>query len=98
MIQEQDIVVFQGRGDERLALGQSISHPDNPNMTTLDEDRDMAETADKVIAYTGNMDSQRTAMLAAFRSFYSMGYRRGYGDAMDDAVKGKDRRVKAYLN
>ena len=28
MIQEQDIVVFQGRGDERLALGQSISHPD----------------------------------------------------------------------
>ena len=30
MIQEQDIVVFQGRGDERLALGQSISHPDMP--------------------------------------------------------------------
>ena len=29
MIQGQDIVVFQGRGDERLALGQSISHPDN---------------------------------------------------------------------
>ena len=28
MIQEQDIVVFQGRGDERLALGQSTSHPD----------------------------------------------------------------------
>ena len=28
MIQEQDIVVFQGRGDERLALGQSISHPE----------------------------------------------------------------------
>ncbi len=28
MIQEQDIVVFQGRGDERLALGQSISYPD----------------------------------------------------------------------
>ena len=28
MIQGQDIVVFQGRGDERLALGQSISHPD----------------------------------------------------------------------
>ena len=29
MIQEQDIVVFQGRGDERLALGQSISYPDS---------------------------------------------------------------------
>ena len=29
MIQGQDIVVFQGRGDERLALGQSISHPDS---------------------------------------------------------------------
>ena len=67
-------------------------------MTILDEGRDMAETADKVIAYAGNSDSQRTAMLVAFRSFYSMGYRRGYGDAMDDAVKGKDRRIKAYLN
>ena len=32
MIQGQDIVVFQGRGDERLALGQSISHPDKSKM------------------------------------------------------------------
>ena len=70
----------------------------NPNITTLDEDRDMAETADKVIAYAGNSDSQRTAMLAAFRLFHSMGYRRWYGDAMDDVAKGKDRRVKAHLN
>ena len=67
-------------------------------MTTLDEDRDMAETADKVIAYARNSDSQRTAMLAAFRLFHSIGYRRGYGDAMDDVAKGKDRRVKAHLN
>ena len=70
----------------------------NPNITTLDEDRDMAETADKVIAYARNSDSQRTAMLAAFRLFHSIGYRRGYGDAMDDVAKGKDRRVKAHLN
>ena len=27
MIQEQDVAVFQGRGDERSALGLSISHP-----------------------------------------------------------------------
>ena len=67
-------------------------------MTTLDEDRDMAETADKVIAYTGNLDSQRTAMLAAFRLFHSIGYRRGYGNAMDDVAKGKDRRVTVHLN
>ena len=67
-------------------------------MTTLDEDRDMAETADKVIAYARNSDSQRTAMLAAFRLFHSIGYRRGYGDAMDDVAKGKDLRVKAHLN
>ena len=67
-------------------------------MTTLDEDRDMAETTDKVIVYTGNMDSQRTGMLATFRLFHSMGYRRGYSDVMDDAAKGKDRRVKAHLN
>ena len=67
-------------------------------MTTLDEDRDMAETVDKVMAYTGNLDSQRTAMLAAFRLFHSTGYRCGYGDAMDDVAKGKDRRVKAHLN
>ena len=70
----------------------------NRRMTTPEEDQDMAETADKVIAYAGNPDSQRTAMLAAFRLFHSMGYRRGYGDAMDDAAKGKDRRVKAHLN
>ena len=67
-------------------------------MTTLDEDRDMAETADKVMAYTGNLDSQRTAVLAAFRLFHSIGYRRGYSDAMGDVAKGKDRRVKAHLN
>ena len=53
---------------------------------------------DKVIAYAGNSDSQRTVMLAAFRLFHSMGYRRWYGDAMDDVAKGKDRRVKAHLN
>ena len=27
MIREQDVVVFQGCGDERSALGPSISHP-----------------------------------------------------------------------
>ena len=70
----------------------------NPSMTTPEEDQDMVETADKVIAYAGNLDSQRTAMLAAFRLFHSIGYRRGYGDAMDDAAKGKDLRVKAHLN
>lgn len=70
----------------------------NRRMTTPEEDQDMAETADKVIAYAGNPSSQRTAMLAAFKLFHSMGYRRGYGDAMDDAAKGKDRRVKAHLN
>ena len=53
---------------------------------------------DKAIAYAGNSDSQRTAMLAAFRLFHSMGYMRGYGDAMDDVANGKDRRVKAHLN
>ena len=70
----------------------------NPSMTTPEEDQDMVETADKVIAYAGNPASQRTVMLAAFRLFHSMGYRRGYGDAMDDAAKGKDLRVKAHLN
>ena len=79
-----------------INLKSDVRH--NPNMTTLDEDRDIAETADKVIAYTGNLDSQRTAMLAAFRLFHSIGYRRRYGDVMDDAVKGKDRRAKAHLN
>ena len=29
MIREQDVVVFQGCGDERSALGPSISHPVN---------------------------------------------------------------------
>ena len=58
----------------------------------------MVETANKVIAYAGNPDSQRTVMLAAFRLFHSMGYRRGYRDAMNDAAKGKDLRVKAHLN
>ena len=36
MIQEQDIVVFQGRGDERLALGQSISHPEKIFILLID--------------------------------------------------------------
>ena len=67
-------------------------------MTTPDEDRDMADVAEKVLSYAGNLGSQRTAMLAAFRLFHSMGYRRGYSDAMNDAAKGKDQRVKAHLN
>ena len=67
-------------------------------MMTPDEDREMAETADRVMAHAGDLSSQRTAMLAAFRLFHSAGYRRGYDDAMDDAAKGKDRRVKAHLN
>lgn len=67
-------------------------------MTTSEEDQDMAETIDKVITHAGNPDAMKTAMLAAFRLFHSTGYRRGYGDAMDDVAKRKDRRVKAHLN
>ena len=67
-------------------------------MTTPEEDRDMAETAGKVLAHAGDPAALRTAMLAAFRLFHSMGYMRGYDDAMDDAAKGKDRRVRAHLN
>lgn len=85
-------------GDHYKIINLKSDARHNPNMTTLDEDRDMVETADKVIAYAGNSDSQRTAVLAAFRLFHSIGYRRGYGDAMDDVAKGKDRRVKAHLN
>jgi hypothetical protein len=67
-------------------------------MMTPEEDREMTATAEKVLSYAGNPDSQRTAMLAAFRLFHSTGYMRGYDDAMDDAAKGKDRRVRAHLN
>lgn len=70
----------------------------NLNMTTPDEDREMADAAEKVLMHIGNSASLKTAILAAFRLFHSMGYRRGYSDAMDDAVKGKDQRVKAHLN
>ena len=37
-------------------------------------------------------------MLVAFRLFHSVGYRRGYGDAMADVVKGKDQRIAVHLN
>lgn len=82
----------------RIPLRPSSRKRYNRRMTTPDEDREMTATAEKVLSYAGNPDSQRTAMLAAFRLFHSMGYRRGYSDAMDDAAKGKDRRVKAHLN
>ena len=35
MIREQDVVVFQGCGDERSALGPSISHPVNAMFKAL---------------------------------------------------------------
>lgn len=82
---------FESRGEY-----QDARH--NLSMTTPDEDRDMASVAEKVLAHIGNPSSQRTVMLAAFRLFHSMGYRRGYIDAMDDIAKEKDRRVKAHLN
>ena len=34
MIRVQDVVVFQGSGDERSALGPSISYPVSPKSTT----------------------------------------------------------------
>ena len=35
---------------------------------------------------------------AAFRLFYSKGYRAGYDEGIDDALNGVDKRVVAHLN
>ena len=67
-------------------------------MMTLEEEKDMAGVAEKVILHAVNLSSMKTALLAALRLFYSMGYRSGYVDAMNDAKLGKDRRVIAHLN
>ena len=52
----------------------------------------------KVISHAVNLSSMKTALLAALRLFYSMGYRSGYADAMNDAKPWKDRCVIAHLN
>ena len=65
---------------------------------TLEEEKDMAGVAEKVISHVVNLSSMKTALLAALRLFHSMGYRSGYADAMNDAKLGKDRRVIAHLN
>ena len=67
-------------------------------MMTLEEEKDMAGVAEKVILHAVNLSSMKTALLAALRLFYSMGYRSGYVDAMNDAKLGKDRRVIAHFN
>jgi hypothetical protein len=67
-------------------------------MMTLEEEKDMAGVAEKVISHAENPSSMKIALLAALRLFHSMGYRSGYADAMDDAKNGRDRRVVAHLN
>ena len=67
-------------------------------MTTPEEDEEIAKTIDALFKHAGDADSLRIALNAALRLFHSMGYRRGYGDAMDDAKAGKDRRVSVHLN
>ena len=67
-------------------------------MMTLEEEKDISDVAEKVISHAGNPFLMKTALLAALRLFHSTGYRRGYADAMDDAKRGKDRRVVAHLN
>jgi len=67
-------------------------------MTTPEEDDEIAKTVDALLKYAGDAGSLKTAANAALRLFHSMGYRRGYADAMDDAKRGKDRRVVAHLN
>jgi len=68
-------------------------------MSAEDEnENDMQDVADKVLAHAGDSILLRASMLAAFRLFYSKGHRAGYDDAMRDAKSGKDRRVAAHLN
>lgn len=67
-------------------------------MTTPEEDDEIARTVNALLRHAGDADSLRIALNAALRLFHSMGYRRGYADAMDDAKRGKDRRVSVRLN
>ena len=67
-------------------------------MMTLEEEKDMAGVAEKVISHAVNLSSMKTALLSALRLFHSMGYRSGYVDAMNDTKLGKDRRVIMHLN
>ena len=63
-----------------------------------EDQKDMSETTDSIIAHSDNPDAQRIAVSAALRLFYSKGYRSGYDDGMKDSKSGKDRRVVAHLN
>ena len=67
-------------------------------MITFEDDMEIAKTVDTLLRHAGNIGSLVIAVSAALRSFHSMGYRRGYADAMNDAKRGKDRRVSVHLN
>ena len=67
-------------------------------MTTPEENDEIAKTIDALLKHAGDAGSLRIALNAALRLFHSIGYRRGYADAMDDAKRGKDRRVSVHLN
>ena len=67
-------------------------------MTTPEEDDEIAKTVNALLGRAGDADSLRIALNAALRLFHSAGYRRGYGDAMEDVKAGRDRRVVARLN
>ena len=54
MIREQDVVVFQGCGDERSALGPSISHPVFQKYNSAPAGATGANsTADQIWTYNG---------------------------------------------
>lgn len=65
---------------------------------TVENEKDLTDTVDKVLSHAGDLAAQRIALSASLRLFHSKGYRDGYNDAMHDAKAGKDKRVVAHLN
>lgn len=67
-------------------------------MMTTEEENDIAKIVQQVVSHANDKDALKTNVANSLRLFHSIGYRKGYADAMNDCKNGKDRRVVAHLN
>ena len=65
---------------------------------TTEEENDIAKIVQQVASHINDKNALMMSLASSLRLFHSMGYRKGYSDAMNDAKDGKDQRVVAHLN
>ena len=67
-------------------------------MMTTEEENDIAKIVQQVASHINDKNALMMSLASSLRLFHSIGYRKGYADAMNDSKNGKDKRVVAHLN